>query len=100
PRKVAESLAKRSVEIAQIRKFIRKRYRLILIGPLLAALIAAIYSYSRPPQYEAESQLAIVKSGVLLNFDPKYQIVSDVNSDLTARRRSLTTLVKSPALAN
>ena len=81
----------------------QKYYWLILLGPLVAGLAALTWTFLQPPVYEAEAQLAIVKSGSIVNFDPRYKTVSEIDStiiDQTARRKSLATLAKSEALAS
>lgn len=80
---------------------LRKWYRVILGLTLAAALAALLLSFILPPTYEAEAQAAIVKSGTLLNFDPKFKTVSELDSavDLPARRRALVTIGKNPDIA-
>src|SRR5438132_13132381 len=94
------------MELSNYLYVLRRHYRLILLGPLLVGLAALLITFLLPPVYEAEAQLAIVNSGVVLNFEAKYRSVSEIdaanaaNVDQVARRRALTTLAKSAALAS
>lgn len=80
---------------------LKRHYRLIIAVPVVCALGALLISILLPSTYEAEAQLAIAKSGNLLNFDPKYQTVSEVDGsvDPNARRRGLASLAKTESMA-
>jgi uncharacterized protein involved in exopolysaccharide biosynthesis len=78
---------------------LRKKWLLILACTLLAGVGAYIVALFIPPVYEAEVNVAIVKSGVTLNLEPRFRTDLDVTVDQVARRRSLTTIVKSPEIA-
>ncbi len=89
------------MELKQYIRTVRKHWRIVL-GCVLLALIAGVVIVSLSPQvYEAEADLVLLKSGALLNFEPNYKTISDLNSntDVNARRRALITIGKSPALA-
>jgi len=93
------------MELMQYFSILHKWYRLILLGTLLAGFTALVVSFTMPPTYEAEAAVAVVTSGVQVSFDPKIKTVSEMDLaqravDQTARRKSLTTIAKSPDIAN
>jgi capsular exopolysaccharide synthesis family protein len=89
------------MELVRYFSILRKWYRLIIFTTLLAGATAFVLSSLLSPIYEAEADMAIVRSSTELNFDPKIKTVSesDFTVDLTARRKALTNIVKSPEIA-
>lgn len=91
------------MEVIQYFAILRKWYRLILFTTVLAGVTAFAVGLVLPPTFEAEAAIALVRSGTQVNFDPKIKTVSEADLtqptlDLTARRRALTTLAKSPEI--
>src|SRR5438876_313667 len=82
-------------------RIVRKRWPLVLACVLLIFAVGLILVALSTQAYEAEADLVFLKSGALLNLEPKYQTVSDLNSatDIASRRRALIAIGKSPALA-
>ncbi|MCA1552766.1 MAG: hypothetical protein LC737_00145 [Chloroflexi bacterium] len=80
-----------------------RRHALLIVGLPLALLAAYLSVPSGTPSDEAEAQLLILKSSLLLNLEPKIKAVSDLDSstggDPSARRRALSILGKSPEIA-
>ncbi|MCA1554346.1 MAG: hypothetical protein LC737_08210, partial [Chloroflexi bacterium] len=91
------------MELAQFLQTLRRHMLLILALPLLALAAAYVAVPSGASTYEAEAQLLVLKSGLLLNLEPKVRSVSDLDSttgvDQIARRRALGALGKSPEIA-
>jgi capsular exopolysaccharide synthesis family protein len=91
------------INLGQYVSVLIKWHRLIILAALLAGLVAFGVSSTLPPTYEAETAVTLVKSSTQLNFDPKMTTVSDMNAgyyvDQDARRKALTTLVKSSDVA-
>ncbi|MBI5034140.1 MAG: polysaccharide biosynthesis tyrosine autokinase [Chloroflexi bacterium] len=83
---------------------LRKWHRLIIFSTLVVGVLALGFSFLSSSAYESEAVVAIVKSGVQLNFDPKFTTISEANStvyvDPTARRKSLVTIAASVDIAN
>lgn len=83
---------------------LRKWYRLILLATLLAGATALVVGFATPPTYEVETAVATVKSGTQINFDTKIKTISEMDTaqvaDQAARRKSLTTIAKSPDVAS
>lgn len=81
-----------------------KQVWLILGCALGAGLVVFILTFIVPPTYEAEAGVALVKTGVELEFDPKFKTVSDLDAarnliDQTARRKTLATIANSSDMA-
>lgn len=81
-----------------------KRARMIGACALIVGLSALVILRLLTPTYEAEVNLAIVKSTVDINFDPKFKTVSDATTtqaaiDQAARRKALATIAVSADLA-
>lgn len=81
----------------------RRWWRLILLCGALGALAAFGTSSLLAKSYDAEASLAIIRTGTVLNFDPKIRTVSDTdptqNLDQVSLRKSLLTLATSNELA-
>jgi capsular exopolysaccharide synthesis family protein len=80
------------------------KWRLYIVASAaIAGLLALGVSLLISPAYDAEVQVAVVKSGTLVSFDPRIRSVSDFESaslvDQASRRKTLTALAKSPDLA-
>jgi capsular exopolysaccharide synthesis family protein len=75
----------------------------IAASAVMAGLLALGASFLLPPVFEAEVQVAVVKSGTLVSFDSRIKSVSEFESvtlvDQTARRKALTAMAQSPDLA-
>ncbi len=82
---------------------LRRHARLIIAVPLLFAALGFALTMLSSAQYDAEAQLLLWKTSVLFNLEPRIKAVSEADSntgvDLNARRKSLTTIGKSPVLA-
>jgi uncharacterized protein involved in exopolysaccharide biosynthesis len=78
----------------------RQWYRFILGCAVIAGVVGYVVAGFIPPVYEAEAVVAIVRSDVTLNLEPKFKTEVDAAIvDPAARRRSLTALVKSSEIA-
>lgn len=91
------------MNLVQLLIILRRNALLVVLGPVVMGLAAFATTYLLPPVYETEAQLAIVKNGSIVNFDPRYRTISEIESagiDQTARRKSLISLVKTFALAS
>jgi capsular polysaccharide biosynthesis protein len=81
-----------------------KHIGLILGCALGAGLVVLVITFIVPPTYEAEAGVALVKTGVDLNFDPKFKTISELDAttgliDQSARRKALATIASSPDVA-
>jgi capsular exopolysaccharide synthesis family protein len=84
---------------------VRRGYRFVLLCTLLAGLLGLAISLATPRTYEAESRVALVRTGTLVNFDPRIKTVSDVldpsvAADQTARRKGLGVLAEDAEIAS
>jgi capsular polysaccharide biosynthesis protein len=84
---------------------LRTRWRLILGCTLAAGLATLVVTLAMTPTYQAEADVALVKSSVELAFDPRFKTASEKETPLSlldhsARRKALTTIAGSPDLAN
>ncbi len=82
---------------------LQRHFRLILLSGLVSGLAVLLVTMLMPPTYEAEADLAIVKSGSDVNFDPKFKTVSEFDLaqavvDQAARRKALASIASSPDL--
>jgi capsular polysaccharide biosynthesis protein len=82
-----------------------KHGRLILGCAIVFGMAMLIITFLVTPTYEAEADVAMVKTSIDLNFDSRIKTVSesDVSQaaiDQTARRKALATIAGSPDLAS
>lgn len=81
----------------------RRWYKLILGCAVLGALAAFLLGWLETPDYVAQASLTILRSGSVINFDPKIRTVSDADPtagvDAAARRKALVTIGGSDDLA-
>lgn len=91
------------LDLGRYLNVLRRWWRLILLCGALGALAAFGASSLQASSYEAEAGLAIIRTGTVLNFDPKIRTVSDAdptqNLDQASLRKSLVTLATSNELA-
>lgn len=83
---------------------LKRRWFWIVACGLVGAGIAYFWSNSTVPVYSAQTELAILRTGSIVNFDPRFRTISDADPnatglDVVARRRSLISIGESPALA-
>lgn len=83
---------------------LKRRWFWIVACGLVGAGIAYFWANSAPPSYSARTELAILRTGSIVNFDPRFRTISDADPNATgldavARRRSLIAIGESPALA-
>lgn len=83
---------------------LRKWYRVIFLCAVVVGGLALGVSMLMPLTYQSEAAVAIVRSSVQVSFDPKIKSLSEQditgNIDAIARRKSLTTIAKSPDIAS
>jgi len=85
-----------------------KHGKLIILATLVAALAAALFSFTTPPVYEASASVAIVKSRTEIVFSPEFRTLSEEEMgaggiqavNLEERRKALAGLVVNPAIAS
>jgi capsular polysaccharide biosynthesis protein len=83
-------------------RILRRRYWLVLLGAVVAAVVAAVLSFFWPPRYEAEAQLLIAKLRPSVTLDPRFETVTEENVvDLSVqeeqvRRQTLVALATNP----
>lgn len=78
---------------------------LILLCGILGAAGAYLVGALQPKMYSAHTDIAILRTGTIVTFDPKIRTISDTDpgaqsADSVSRRRSLTALSTSPDLQN
>ncbi len=83
-------------------ELLKRRWFWIVACGVLGAAIAFLTVYTTPPSYSARTELAIIRTGTIVNFDPKFRTVSDTDPnaqglDTVARRQSLLAIGDSPA---
>jgi uncharacterized protein involved in exopolysaccharide biosynthesis len=83
---------------------LRRNYRVVLAITVLAGLGGFLLAGVTPPIYEAEADVAIVRSGMTLSLEPKFRTISELDAnqaliDQGARRKSLVTIAKGLDLA-
>lgn len=101
---VIESNFSDEVNLGRYLNILHRWWRVILLCALLGTLAALAVSLILPKSYVAESSLAIIRSGTIVNFNSQIRTVSDtdpttVNLDQVSRRKSLVTLGGSDDLA-
>lgn len=89
------------INLIQYLAVLRRRWLWIAGCAFLGALAAFLFTYLAPRVYLARTELAIVRTGTIVTFDPKFRTVSDTDPnaqglDTVARRRSLVTIGSSP----
>ena len=92
------------IDLKRYIAFLSRWWRLIALFTVLGALIALGLSLLSPRVYQSESNLVIIRSGVLFNLtDDKVQAISDVGpgtaTSLQDRRVSLLAIATSPEIA-
>lgn len=92
------------VNLAHYLELLRRRWFLLVIGGVLGAALMFLYSTLQPPRYAANADIAIVRSGTVVNFTPTLRTISDTDPNAlgleqVTRRRSLLAIGSSPALA-
>jgi uncharacterized protein involved in exopolysaccharide biosynthesis len=93
------------LDLARYFELVRHRWLLILLCGVLGAGAAYIWTSLQPTMYVARADVALVRTGTIVSFDPKIRTVSDVDPnaqafDVVARRRSLVVIGTSQDLAN
>jgi uncharacterized protein involved in exopolysaccharide biosynthesis len=84
---------------------LRKWLWLIVLGTVLAGGVALAFSFSSPPVYDAEVDIASVKSYTQLSLSPGFQTVSEAQAqnlytvDPTERQKALLELARSSEVA-
>lgn len=83
-------------------ELLKRRWLWVVACGILGAGLAYVWASSGPPSFAARTELAIIRTGTIVNFDPKFRTVSDTDPnaqglDTVARRRSLVTIGDSPA---
>jgi len=92
------------VTAQDILSILKRRYWVILLGALVAGVVAAILSFVWPPSYEAQSQLLITKLRPSVTLDARYQTVAEENvvnlsvQEEQVRRQTLVALATGGAL--
>ena len=92
------------LNLAHYLELLRRRWFLpVLLGIAFAAAMFW-YTAAQPARYAARADIAVVRSGTLVNFDPRLRTVSDTDPNAlgleqVTRRRSLEAIGESFALA-
>jgi LPS O-antigen subunit length determinant protein (WzzB/FepE family) len=81
--------------------FSLQQLRRVAALTLLGALLGLGLGWVLPPKFRAGASVAIVKTGNVVNFDPRFKTVTELEAtlDQTARRRSLALVASSPVIA-
>jgi len=96
------------IDLRQYVDVIIRRWKLILVAAVSAALVAAVVSFLTPPVYEAVAGVVIIKAKTELLFEPQFKTLSEEDLamagarqavDTTARREAFAALVKNGAIA-
>ncbi|MCC7162369.1 MAG: hypothetical protein IT331_07740 [Anaerolineae bacterium] len=83
---------------------LKRRWLLIIACGLIGAAAALLWTMLAPPMYAAQTELAILRTGSIVNLDPRFRTISDTDPNATgldaaARRRSLVSIGEGAALA-
>ncbi|MDM8527701.1 Wzz/FepE/Etk N-terminal domain-containing protein [Anaerolineales bacterium HSG24] len=78
---------------------LKYKYWLIII-PLLFAAVTYFGLSTRPPIYQSQATLSMLRLRSEIDFEPKYKIIEEQGSDQSARRTTLATLIESSAVAS
>ena len=84
-----------------------RRWKLIVFGAVFTGAVALGASFLVPPAYEAVATVAMARTTVTVNFDPRLKTTSEEEAlfllrrsqDVEGRRKALATLVKNAAIA-
>lgn len=92
------------LNLAHYLELLKRRWFLPLLFGLAFAAAMFLYTSTRPPMYTARADIAIVRSGTVINLDPRLRTISDTDPnasglDQVTRRRSLQAIADSLALA-
>lgn len=90
------------LNISHYIQLLRRRWLLVLICGIVGVVLVLAWSFITPKVYTTRVELAIVRTGTLVNFDPKFRTVSDNDPnaqglDQVSRRRSLVSIGDTPA---
>lgn len=96
------------IDLRQYVDVIVRRWKLVLVAAVSAALVAAVVSFFMPPVYEAVAGVVIIKATTELLFEPQFKTLSEDDLamagarqavDTSARREAFAALVKNGAIA-
>lgn len=92
------------LNLFQYIELLRRRWLLVALCGVIGGILALSASYFSPKTYTTSVELAIVRTGSVVNFDPKFRTVSDNDPnaqalDQVTRRRSLVSIGDTPAFA-
>lgn len=92
------------LNLARYLDLVKRRWMIILLVGVIFAVAGFAYASAQPKHYIAEADLAVVRTGAIVNFDPKFRTVSDTDPtgqslDSLTRRGSLLTVAQSPDFA-
>lgn len=96
------------IDLRQYVDVIVRRWKLVLVAAVSAALVAAVVSFLMPPVYEAVAGVVIIKATTELLFEPQFKTLSEDDLamagarqavDTSARREAFAALVKNGAIA-
>ncbi len=84
-----------------------RRWKLIVFGAVLTGAVALGISFLTPPTYEAVATVAMARTTVTVNFDPRVKLTPEEEAmfllrqrqDVEARRKALVALVQNAAIA-
>jgi uncharacterized protein involved in exopolysaccharide biosynthesis len=65
--------------LGEILRVLQRRYWIILVGALIAGLVAALLSFVWPPSYESQALILITKLRPSVTLDARYQTVAEEN---------------------
>src|SRR5436190_2315625 len=93
------------LNLLQYMQTLRRRWWLVAACAVVGIVLALAVSFFGPKTYATRVELAIVRTGTLVNFDPKFRTISDNDPnaqglDQVSRRRSLVSLGDTPAFAS
>lgn len=92
------------LNLARYIELVRRQWRVIVVCAILGAGAAFLYGALQPKQYTARADVAVVRTGTIVVFDPKIRTVSDTDPNAqglesVTRRASLLAIGSSPDLA-
>lgn len=92
------------LNLARYFALVRRQWLVIVVGVVLGAGAAILYGAMQPKQYQAHADVAVVRTGTIVSFDPKIRTVSDTDPNAQAveqvsRRPSLLAIGESQDLA-
>lgn len=92
------------IDFGKYLDILRRRFWLVVLGAVIAGGLALVVSLFLPPIYEAEADIASVKSFSQISLSPEYKTLSEAQLaqglDVAARQKALIAIARGGELAS